>query len=582
MAEKKTTASAMNDNSEKETVEKKKTTRKKTESTEKKDTKDTKKSKAKEEVKEKNKKTVKANTENEKIEEKQNSTKTEKKAKTTSKKKKAEKENSSLQEPENKKTNVKKTEKAEEKKTKKEEKKETELEKTIDVSQIMDEDKKEEVKKDTKKENNIQDEIFIPSVIDKKQEDKTTEEKRNKDSKIVSNIKSSFASETAFLIILTCMISLIIGSSLGMKFGPKEENHSLVEDPALKEFIKDYNYLIDNYYGEVNKKELLNTAFKSMVDILGDDYSGSLDESTSNNFDIELQGSYSGLGIEIINDEDKNIFIYSIIPDSPASKTDLQKGDKIVSVNGKEVSGMTTTEFINKFVKASKSDDFTFIIERAGTQKTIQIKKEYITLKSVTSKTYEENGKIIGYLKVSVFASNTYEQFKRELENLEYMNINSLIIDLRDNSGGHLTAVRDMISLFLDSSHVIYQTQSKIKTEKTYSSGKETKTYPIVILANSMSASASEVMIGALTEEYGATLIGNQTFGKGTVQELHSLSNGDEYKFTTKKWLTPKGNWVNDNGIKPTIEVTLSKGYYDNPTEQNDNQLQEALNYLRK
>lgn len=156
----------------------------------------------------------------------------------------------------------------------------------------------------------------------------------------------------------------------------------------------------------------------------------------------------------------------------------------------------------------------------------------------------------------------------------------SLIIDLRDNSGGHLTAVKDMIGLFLDSSHVIYQTEDKKGKEKVYSNGKVTKNYPIVIVGNANSASASEVMIGALTEEYGAVLIGNRTFGKGTVQELHSLTNGDEYKFTTKKWLTPKGNWVHNNGIEPKIEVTLSKEYYENPTEENDNQLKAAINYL--
>lgn len=403
-----------------------------------------------------------------------------------------------------------------------------------------------------------------------------------KSAKYKNTSKKEFKTmEVAVLVILTCMISLIVGGILGSRVASRKWFGVEVADPAIQDFIKDYNYLIENYYGSVDKKELLNTAFKSMVDSLEDSYSGTIDENTSNNLNIELKGSYEGLGIEIVNDSDNNILIYSVIPNSPASKVDLMVGDKLITVNGTSVTGMLTTDFINKVVKESNATTFNMIIERNGAKKTIVLEKETITLQSVHSKTYEENGKKIGYLKVDIFATNTDEQFKSELHNLEYMGIDSLIIDLRDNSGGHLTSVENMLSLFLDSSHVIYQTQNKDKKNKVYSNGKETKDYPIVIIGNAMSASAAEVMIGALTEEYGAVLVGNQTFGKGTVQELHELSNGDAYKFTTKKWLTPKGKWVHNDGIMPTIEVTLAKEYYGNPIEENDNQLKAALDYLK-
>lgn len=388
--------------------------------------------------------------------------------------------------------------------------------------------------------------------------------------------------EVVILIILTCIISLTVGGLLGIKFKERnvaDKNIEMVGE-EIQEFLKNYNYLVENYYGDIDKKELLNTAFKSMVDSLEDSYSGSIDENTSNNFDIELKGDYEGLGIEIINDNEKNILIYGIIPNSPASKADIKIGDKLLTVNNQDVKGMTTTEFIKNIVKGSGATEFEMVLERDGAEHTVTIKKEAITLESVTSKIYYEGNKRIAYIKVSIFAENTYNQFKKELTKLESDGFESLIIDLRDNSGGHLTAVKDMIGLFLDSSHVIYQTEDKKGKEKVYSNGKVTKNYPIVIVGNANSASASEVMIGALTEEYGAVLIGNRTFGKGTVQELHSLTNGDEYKFTTKKWLTPKGNWVHNNGIEPKIEVTLSKEYYENPTEENDNQLKAAINYL--
>lgn len=403
-----------------------------------------------------------------------------------------------------------------------------------------------------------------------------------KNEKLNSGKRGFQTLEVAILVILTCIISLAVGGFLGIKLQKRANNqdHLEVAGNEIQEFIKDYNYLIENYYGDIDKKELLNVAFKSMVDSLGDSYSGAIDESTSNNFDIELKGDYEGLGIEIINDSEKNILIYSIIPNSPASKVDIKVGDKLITVNNTDVRGMTTTDFIKNVVKGSGALEFVMVFEREGQQHTVTIKKETITLNSVTSKTYYENGKRIAYIKVSIFAENTYDQFKKELARLESEGFESLIIDLRDNSGGHLNTVENMIGLFLDSSHVIYQTENKKEKKKVYSPGKVTKKYPIVIIGNAMSASASEVMIGALTEEYGAILIGNQSFGKGTVQELHSLTNGDEYKFTTKKWLTPKGNWVHNNGIKPKIEVTLSKEYYGNPVEENDNQLRTALNYL--
>lgn len=164
---------------------------------------------------------------------------------------------------------------------------------------------------------------------------------------------------------------------------------------------------------------------------------------------------------------------------------------------------------------------------------------------------------------------------------MEKQNIDGLILDVRDNSGGHLTTVVDILSNFLDSKNVIYQTETKTETKKFYSKGKENKTYPIVVLQNASSASASELLSIALQEQYGATVIGEDSYGKGTVQEL--VTTGDtEYKFTTKKWLSPKGNWIHEKGVTPDINVSLDTIYYDDPTEENDNQLQAALNELSK
>ena len=207
------------------------------------------------------------------------------------------------------------------------------------------------------------------------------------------------------------------------------------------------------------------------------------------------------------------------------------------------------------------------------------VPKEFINLESVF---YEMKENKTGYIEISIFANNTYKQFKKALEELESQGMKSLILDVRGNSGGHLSAVEDMLSLFLDESHVIYQTEDKTGIEKKYSKGKKDKTYPIVILQDLNSASASEILASTLRDELDAYIIGNTSYGKGTVQELQTISNVGQYKFTTKKWLTPKGIWINEIGVVPDLEVTLTEDYFKEPTLDNDNQYQAAIKHLNK
>ena len=148
---------------------------------------------------------------------------------------------------------------------------------------------------------------------------------------------------------------------------------------------------------------------------------------------------------------------------------------------------------------------------------------------------------------------------------------------MRENSGGHLTTAEDIISLFLDSTHPIYQIESKGKTRKYYSKGKKDKDMKIVLLVNGGSASASEVLTSALKEQLGSIVVGEKTYGKGTVQELQTLPSGGKYKLTTKKWLTSKGKVIDNKGIDPDVEVSLDDSYYKDPNDDNDNQLQKAI-----
>ena len=404
----------------------------------------------------------------------------------------------------------------------------------------------------------------------------STNEFTNKDNKIKSRIKRNKnlfkISELFSLIIITMIVSLTLGYFLGQRM-----NGTTKLSDEMKKFIKDYNEIKENYYEDINDKEILKKALESVVNSLGDPYSTVIDNSLSNSINTELKGQYSGFGIQIANTKDNRILIVSIIDDSPALEAGLKAGDIILKMDGESVEGKTTDEF-TKLVKGSNKQTITLTLLRDNKEIDIAVTRKIVTLKSVSSKIFEQDGKKVGYIYISIFAANTDSQFKKELIDLEKKGINSLIIDVRDNTGGHLTSVENIISMFLDKKHVIYQIESKGKTTKTYSKNNDSKKYKVVMLVNENSASASEMLTAAMKEEYNSEVVGMKTFGKGTVQEVGNTSNTNlNYKITTKKWLTPKGNWINKKGIEPTIKVELSKDYIKNPSEETDNQLKTAI-----
>ena len=350
--------------------------------------------------------------------------------------------------------------------------------------------------------------------------------------------------EVIFLVILTCVVSLWMGNAIKLnKIEPKTES-----DDYLKEFEENYQYILDNYYDEVNKEAIIKGAISGMVNALGDDYS---------------------------------VAINDVFEDTPAAKAGLKVMDVILSIDDVDFSNKKTSE-LTDYIKESNKEKYIIKVKRGTEELSFEIERQLIQIKSIYSELKEIDDHKIGYIYISVFASNTADQFKAAVESLEKQGMDSLIIDVRYNTGGHLTSAVEILSYLLSSDKVIYQIESKGTTTKYYSKGSETKTYPIVVLQNKNSASASELLSAALKEEYGATIIGEVSYGKGTVQELVTLTDGTQYKFTTKKWLTPKGNWINGVGVSVDIEEALSKEYENNPTEENDNQLQRAVQYLKE
>ena len=386
-----------------------------------------------------------------------------------------------------------------------------------------------------------------------------------------------FTSEVLALLVITMLVSLLMGSLITYKF---LIGNSEFVDKELQGFIKNYEYIIDNYYGNIDKEELLDAALEGMLETL-DKNSVYLEEDTSDNFNKQLTGSYEGFGIEIYNDDEGNIVIASVYDGTSAADEGLQTGDIITKLDKKDLKNISTTEFV-KMVEEKGKGKIKLTYNRNGEEHTVTLTKKTVTLDSVFSEVINKDNAKIGYIRVSIFASNTDKQFAKHLSKLEEKNIDSLIIDLRANSGGHLSAATNMISEFLDSSHVIYQIKVKDEITKTYSNGHKTKDYKIAILVDNTSASASEIMTSALQEQYKAIVVGVKTYGKGTVQELQNLPNGDQYKFTTKEWLTSKGKTIDGRGIIPDVEVSLDDAYYKEPIDANDNQLQTALNEVVK
>ena len=389
--------------------------------------------------------------------------------------------------------------------------------------------------------------------------------------KVVPTFKTK---EVVFLLLLTTVISLAMGGIVTYNVVLKGEK----VDDELQEFITNYDYIVDNYYGDVDKTELVDSAIAGMLSTL--DKNSAYVGGSDTNFSIYLEGTYKGTGIQVFNDDNGNIVIYTVFENTPASKAGLKSGDVIVKLNNTDTTNMTIDEF-SKLVK-EQNGEFNITYKRDDNEKTVRLKVDTIEIKSVSSKIINRDDKKIGYIRTTIFASNTYEQFKKELDKLEDAGIDGLVIDLRGNSGGHLSTAEQILSLFLDSSHPIYQIKSKDSQNTYYSTGKETKNYKISILIDGNSASASEVVTSALVEQYGAKTVGKKSYGKGTVQELQTLADGDQYKLTTKSWLTSKGKVIDGKGIEPDYDVTLSDEYLENPTDENDAQLQKAIEVILK
>lgn len=349
----------------------------------------------------------------------------------------------------------------------------------------------------------------------------------------------------------------------------------------LSKFVDTYYAIKDNYYGELDNEKLVDSAIKGMISAVGDEYTSYSDNDDADNFKQTVSGIYEGIGCTVGVNLDNKIVVVDMFKDSPAEKAGLKVGDIIIKIDGEDFVGKSSTDMSN-YVKSSKNSKVVLTIIRDEETMELDVERKKIEIPYVSGEVITKNDTKIGYIDISLFSSTIYDQFKRELEELEKENISGLVIDVRSNSGGYLSGVTDILNLFLKKGDVIYQLESGNKKQIKKDTTKEKRDYPVAVLVNGGSASASEILASVIKESYNGYVVGTKTYGKGTVQQTTTLPDGSMVKYTVQKWLTPNGNWVNEVGVEPTDTVELDISYAENPIMENDNQLQKALELVTK
>ena len=393
--------------------------------------------------------------------------------------------------------------------------------------------------------------------------------------------------KNVMLVIITAFITFIITSLLLYTYFSNNGTSLFSSEQIsnLETSLNKIQSLIDDYYlwsDEIDEDALIESAIEGYVEGLGDVYTEYIPEEDMEEFTEDITGSFVGIGIYMIGDEETDsIVVYYPIPDSPAEQAGVQAGDIIKSVDGVEYT-YEDIDTIADNIKGEEGTTVTLVVERDGEELEFEIERATINTNPITIEVLEDN---IGYLKLPSFDTDTAEDFREKVEELQKQGCTSLIIDLRNNGGGILDETTDIADLLLEKGRTIITTKDKYENEEVIISEDEaTFEMPVVILANENSASASEVLIGALKDNDRATIIGTTTYGKGVIQTVISLSNGGSLKLTTAEYYTPNGTAINGVGIDPDIEIELPDTVTNiySVDESEDTQLQAAIEFLQE
>lgn len=368
------------------------------------------------------------------------------------------------------------------------------------------------------------------------------------------------------ILILLVVASIISSSATGYvmnkEFEKNAKVNSVVSENALDKFISVYNEIVTKYYEKVDSNELIDAGIEGMIEHLKDKYAIYVDEKVLSS---DLESTYDGIGVVTI----ENV-VCEVYENSSAYREGVKVGDIIVSVNGYPINKDNYHELSDKLKENDGVNEIGVL--RGEEQLSFKVSIETIVVPTVSSKMYEVKGKKIGYIDIDSFAKNTYDEFDTQLSKLEENELSGLIIDLRNNGGGYVKSSFDMASKFIEKGKIIYSLKSKDELENVLDETDSVRTYKIVVLVNKSTASSAEILASSLKDSYGAIIVGNKTYGKGTVQTVKYYED-TAIKYTSALWLRPNGDSVDGVGIVPDYEVN---NMIKNNTLE-DNQFDKAL-----
>jgi len=388
---------------------------------------------------------------------------------------------------------------------------------------------------------------------------------------------------TLFLLILTIGAVFVLGIEVGKYREAKiqTERFTKLGEIDLSTFWKVWEELHEKFldYKNLDAQKLIYGAISGMTKAAGDPYTTFLTPEEAEKFEESMAGEFEGVGMEI-GIKENQITVISCLPDTPAKEAGILPGDKILKIDGKDTSSISIEQAVS-LIRGPKGTEVTLTIFREGWEKVQDIKLVRSLIKIPTLKITKISPDIY-HIEIYQFNRPLLDDFQKEVSEILKNPAKKIILDLRNNGGGYLDIVEKISGIFLKTGDTVliedYGEGKEREIQKTHGKG-ELSEYPVVVLINQGSASGAEILAGALRDNRGVLLIGEDSFGKGSVQEAVTLEDNSLLKITVAKWLTPKGNSISEVGLKPDIEIEMTEEDF---TEGRDPQLDKAVEIIRE
>ena len=367
----------------------------------------------------------------------------------------------------------------------------------------------------------------------------------------------------------------------GVKFVQQRQYNGVLSDSSHVQKIEYLEKMIDQeYLGEVDNAEMAEGIYAGLVYGLGDVYSRYYTADEYAQETASTDGAYAGIGVSIQKNKNGGVQIAECYEGGSGAEAGLQTGDVITAINDTDVTDMELSDVVS-LIRENKDNTIVLTVFRENEEKSREISVD-VTDVELPSVFGEMLDKKTGYIQITQFTGVTLQQYKDMFAELKDKGMERLVIDLRDNPGGLLTSVCDILREILPEGLIVYTEDKYGNREEENCDGKHQLDMPLAVLVNENSASASEIFAGAVQDHEVGTIVGTTTYGKGVVQELRQLSDGSAVKLTVSNYYTPNGNSINKVGIKPDVEVKLASELLnkDEITHEEDNQLQKALNVI--